>query len=64
MIPIRKTSLGHLSVSDIEGVNPNLSRGQIFICGPPAMVEILTTGLVSKGILPRRIHSEKFDFRR
>ena len=64
VIPIRKTSLGHLSVSDIEGVNPNLSRGQIFICGPPAMVEILTTGFVSKGILPRRIHSEKFDFRR
>jgi len=64
VIPIRKTSLGHLSVSDIEVVNPNLSNGQIFICGPPALVENLTTGLVTKGMLPRRIHSETFDFRR
>lgn len=63
VIPIRKTSLGHLSVSDIEGVNPNLSDGQIFICGPPTLVDNLTTGFVTKGILPERIHSETFDFR-
>ena len=63
VIPIRKTSLGRLSVSDIEGVNPNLSDGHIFICGPPALVENLTTGFVTKGMPPRRIHSETFDFR-
>jgi predicted ferric reductase len=63
VIPIRKTSLGHLSVSDIEAVNPNLSHGHIFICGPPALVENLRTGFVTKGMLPRRIHSETFDFR-
>jgi predicted ferric reductase len=64
VIPIRKTSLGHLSVSDIEAVNPNLSHGHIFICGPPALVENLTSGFVTKGMLPRRIHAERFDFRR
>jgi predicted ferric reductase len=63
VIPIRKTSLGRLSVSDIEAVNPNLSHGHIFICGPPALVENLTTGFVTKGMLPSRIHSETFDFR-
>jgi predicted ferric reductase len=63
VIPIRKTSLGHLSVSDIEAVNPNLSHGHIFICGPPALVENLRTGFVTNGMLPGRIHSETFDFR-
>jgi len=51
------------SLSDIATVNPNLSRGEIFICGPPALVDNLTTGLVASGIPPYRIHSETFDFR-
>jgi predicted ferric reductase len=63
VIPIRKTSLGHLSVSDLEAVNPNLSRGHVFICGPPTLVENLTTGFMARGMLPSRIHSETFDFR-
>jgi predicted ferric reductase len=63
VIPIRKTSLGHLSVNDIEAVNPNLSDGHIFICGPPTLVENLTTGFVARGMPPGRIHSEIFDFR-
>ena len=64
VIPIRKTSLGHLSVSDLEAVNPNLSNGHVFICGPPTLVENLTTGFVTKGMPPGRIHAETFDFRR
>ncbi|HEX6652086.1 MAG TPA: ferric reductase-like transmembrane domain-containing protein [Thermoleophilaceae bacterium] len=63
VIPIRKTSLGHLRVSDIEGVNPNVSHGHIFMCGPPTMVENLTTGFVTRGVSPSRIHAETFDFR-
>jgi predicted ferric reductase len=63
VIPIRKVSLGHLRVSDVAAVNPNLSRGEIFICGPPALVDNLTAGLVASGILPHHIHSETFDFR-
>jgi predicted ferric reductase len=64
VIPIRKTSLGHLSLSDLEAVNPNLSHGHVFICGPPTLVENLTTGFVARGMQPSRIHSETFDFRR
>jgi predicted ferric reductase len=63
VIPIRTTSLGHLSVSDFEAVNPNLSHGHIFICGPPMLVENLTTGFATKGMQPSRIHSETLDFR-
>jgi len=58
VIPIRKTSLGHLTVSDIEAVNPNLSQGHVFICGPPALVENLATGFVARGIPSSRIHAE------
>jgi ferredoxin-NADP reductase len=60
---MRKRSLGHLTASDIEAVNPNLSHGHVFICGPPVMIGNLTRGLVATGIPPHRIHAEAFDFR-
>jgi predicted ferric reductase len=63
VIPIRKRSLGHLTVSDVEAVNPNLIHGHVFICGPPVMIDNLTTGLATRGVPPHRIHSESFDFR-
>jgi predicted ferric reductase len=63
VIPIRKRSLGHLTVSDIEAVNPNVSHGEVFICGPPLMIDNLTAGLLKRGVPPDRIHSESFDFR-
>jgi predicted ferric reductase len=63
VIPIRKKSLGHLTVSDIEAVNPNLAHGHIFICGPAVMIDNLTAGLATRGVPPHRIHSEAFDFR-
>ena len=58
VIPIRKRSLGHLTVSDLEAVNPNVSHGHVFICGPPVMIDNLTTGLAMRGVPPHRIHSE------
>jgi predicted ferric reductase len=63
VIPIRKRSLGHLTVSDIEAVNPSVSHGDVFICGPPLMIDNLTAGLLTRGVPPDRIHSESFDFR-
>jgi predicted ferric reductase len=63
VIPMRKRALGHLTVSDIEAVNPNLSHGRVFICGPPLMIDNLTTGLATRGVPADRIHSEAFDFR-
>ena len=63
VIPIRKKSLGHLTVGDIEAVNPNRLNGHVFICGPPLMIDNLTAGLAARGVPPDRIHSESFDFR-
>jgi predicted ferric reductase len=63
VIPMRKRSLGHLTASDIEAVNPNLSHGHVFICGPPVMIDNLTSGLATAGVPPHRIHAEAFDFR-
>jgi NADH oxidoreductase Hcr len=64
VVPIRKKSLGRLTVADLEAVNPNIRNGHIFICGPPLMIENLTTGLLARGVPPDCIHSESFDFRR
>ena len=63
IIPIRKRSLGHLTVADIEAVNPNIRDGHVFICGPSLMIDNLTDGLLARGVLAHRIHSESFDFR-
>ena len=63
VIPIRKDSLGRLSVGDIEAVNPKLTHGHVFICGPQVLIDNLTTGLATRGVPAHRIHSECFDFR-
>jgi len=63
VIPIRKDSLGRLSVGDIEAVNLKLTHGHVFICGPQVLIDNLTTGLATRGVPAHRIHSECFDFR-
>ena len=63
VIPIRKSSLGRLSIEDIAAVNPNLSNGQVFVCGPQVMIDNMRTGFTARGTPPDRIHSENFDFR-
>ena len=63
VIPMRKSSLGRLSVSDIEAVNLRVARGHVFMCGPPRLIDNLTAGFMDKGVPPQHIHSEAFDFR-
>jgi predicted ferric reductase len=63
VIPMRKSSLGHLGVGDVEAVNPRVARGHVFICGPPRLVDNLTEGLLARGVPLDHIHSEAFDFR-
>jgi len=64
VVPIRKSSLGHLDVEDIAAINPNVASGHVFICGPQEMIENMTRGFEARGVPPHRIHSEEFDFRR
>src|SRR4051794_4597431 len=63
IIPISKSSLGRLTVDDIEGVNPSVWNGHVYICGPPAMIDNMRSGFAARGIPPERIHSESLDFR-
>jgi predicted ferric reductase len=63
VIPVRKRSLGHLTVSDIEAVNPDVAQGHVFICGPRVLIDNLTRGFVTRGVARHCIHSESFDFR-
>ena len=63
VIPMHKSSLGRLTVSDVEGINPRVARGHVFMCGPPALIENMTAGFIDKGVPPLHIHSEAFDFR-
>ena len=63
VIPIRKSSLGRLSVEDIEAVNPNVSNGDVLICGPQIMIDNMRAGFAARGIPPERIRTECFDFR-
>jgi predicted ferric reductase len=62
VIPIRKVSLGHLTVEDIRGVSSELPTKEFFICGPPVMIKSLKTQLLGLGVPTGRIHYEDFDF--
>jgi predicted ferric reductase len=63
IVPIRKSSLGRLSVEDIEAVNPRVCAGHVFICGPQVMIDNMRDGFSARRMNASRIHSECFDFR-
>jgi predicted ferric reductase len=62
VIPIRKVSLGHLTVEDIRGVSSELPTKDFFICGPPVMIRGLKTQLLGLGVPTGQIHYEDFGF--
>jgi len=45
-----------------ERVGPPAGR-QVFMCGPPALVDALRRRLIAAGVPPQDIHDERFDFR-
>ncbi|MCA9325822.1 ferric reductase-like transmembrane domain-containing protein [Candidatus Saccharibacteria bacterium] len=51
---------GHLSADYIEKTSGGLSGKDIFICGPPPMMQSLRKQLKSKAVPGARIHSEEF----
>jgi predicted ferric reductase len=58
VIPIRKTDLGHVRAEDILGVSVDLSQQDIFVSGPPAMIQSLDRQFRDIGIPQARIHFE------
>lgn len=51
-----------LAASHLTGLVPDLARREVFMCGPPAMIEHARAQLAAAGVPPRRIHTESFDF--
>jgi predicted ferric reductase len=62
VVPIRKRSLGHIDASDIGGASAELPRSDIYICGPPVMMQNLERQLVASGVPRSQIHFEDFSF--
>ncbi len=62
VIPFPEDKLGLLSADYIEGTTTDLRARDILICGPPVMIDALTSQLAAKGIPRDRIHFERFGF--
>lgn len=62
VIPIRKVSLGHLTVEDIRGVTSEVRLKDFLICGPPVMIKVLKRQLLGLGVPTGQIHYEDFGF--
>ena len=60
VIPVRKVSLGRITVQDMQGVSGDLARQDFFICGPQVMVRNLSHQLLERGVPQGQIHFEDF----
>ncbi len=60
IIFIRKASLGFITAEDIQAVTSELTRQDIFICGPPVMIRNLRQQFTTLGVPRSQIHSEDF----
>jgi ferredoxin-NADP reductase len=55
---------GRLTVDHIRRICSHpLNKMSVFLCGSPAMVRSLGTGLCEAGVAEHAIHFERFDFR-
>jgi predicted ferric reductase len=60
VISIRRTSLGHITVEDIQAASISLLKHDFLICGPPVMIHNLRQQLLARGVPPSQIHFEDF----
>jgi ferredoxin-NADP reductase len=53
---------GYIDRNMIEKYLPtHFKRYQFFICGPPAMMDVIEEALPALGVPPQHVHSERFD---
>ncbi len=50
-----------LTADLLRGVVPDVSRHDVYLCGPPGMAEAAYRALRSAGVAPRHIHHESFE---
>ena len=49
-----------MSPRHLRQVIPGLRSREVFLCGPPGMVEIIERSLRTAGVPSKNIHAEKF----
>ena len=62
IIPFPEDKLGVLTADYVDGTTKDLANKDILICGPPVMIDALTSQFVEKGVPRTNIHFEKFGF--
>ena len=50
-----------LSAWRLQRLVPDVARRDVYVCGPPGMVETARRALRTAGVPRRRIHTERFD---
>ncbi len=51
-----------LSAERLRALVPDVARRDVYVCGPPSMMEATRRALRGAGVPRRRIHIERFDF--
>lgn len=54
---------GRLSLERVVALSGEVKGKDVFLCGPSAMVEVFRLGLLQRGLQPKNIHYEEFNFR-
>lgn len=63
VIPVAADRLGFLRADDVRAASGDLARTQIFLCGPPQMIDALRGQFEALGVPTHRIHFEDFRLR-
>lgn len=58
----REYEQGIITASRIAALCPDLNERDVYLCGPPSMMNVLVRDLPRKGVSPDRLHFEKFSF--
>lgn len=53
---------GFIDRQKLRGNVPDLSRREIYLCGPPPMMVMVAEALIEEGVPKSLIHTEKFEF--
>jgi predicted ferric reductase len=53
---------GFLTAERIAAEHPDFGAAEVFVCGPPAMIESLRRQLLERGVARERFHAEEFGF--
>lgn len=53
---------GFLTAERLAAEQRDLASAEVFVCGPPAMIESLRDQLAAKGVARERFHAEEFGF--